>query len=139
MSISSAGAVTFPAINFTSSPAGNLNSGTYTPTLTASTNVADITLLKAFYTRVGNVVTVNVTGTVDPTDSGQTLFYISLPIASNLSAASDLCGTGVKYDNTAVTPIYIEADSANDRAAAYLFPANLADTSFKITFSYVVL
>ena len=71
-----------------------LASGTYTPTLTNTANVAASTAFPSQYVRVGDVVTVSGRVNVDPT-AGTTLttLGISLPIASNFGAIDDCSGT----------------------------------------------
>jgi len=72
-----------------------LTAGTYTPTRSAEANLdANVTPTQAQYLQVGNTVTVSgrVTG-VDPTTTlTTTSFELTLPVASNLGAANDLCG-----------------------------------------------
>lgn len=56
--------------------------GVYLPDDSLSTNLTDLTIDSAFYTRVGNIVTVSGTFTASPTTgSGNTFFYMSLPIS----------------------------------------------------------
>lgn len=95
-------------------------SGTYTPTLTNGANVTSSTANPCSYQRIGNIVTVF--GSVSIT---QTLASVavelgmSLPIASNLGAVTDLNGGGniIKSGGVAFNPFYIIADTANDRAS----------------------
>lgn len=94
LSINRATGVVSVASPSISGTGGNLYSGTYTPTLTNTTNVGGSTAYPAQYSRVGNVVTV--TGKVDiqPSASGAaTVLGISLPIASNLANEHECCGT----------------------------------------------
>lgn len=56
--------------------------GVYLPDDSLSRNLTDLTIDSAFYTRVGNIVTVSGTFTAYPTTgSGNTFFYMSLPIS----------------------------------------------------------
>lgn len=76
-------------------------SGTYTPTLTSSTNVAAYDVRDAHYTRVGDVVTVS--GRIDVQVSSNantyTDFVLSVPISSAFSStAYDLSGSGAIDD-----------------------------------------
>ena len=72
----------------------NLGAGSYTPTLTGVTNVAASTAYACQWMRVRDVVTVSGKVDVDPTVVGSTKLGISLPIASNLSAAEQCAGVG---------------------------------------------
>ncbi len=95
------------------------SSGTYTPTLTAVTNVAGLTAYSCQFMRVGNVVTVSGRIGVDPTSTGQTVFGVSLPIGSNIGAITDIGGVAVESSgSTAFAPqtFGIRGDLTNDRA-----------------------
>jgi hypothetical protein len=93
-------------------------SGTYTPTMTAGDNTATVSVSadRVMYLRVGNMVTLSGLVTVDPTAaSTSTIFYASLPIASNFTDSGDALGT-VTTNNTLVHGNgYVFADTSNDR------------------------
>lgn len=109
-------------------PSGTTNqyiaSGTYTPTLFATTNLTAATIAQGTWQwmRVGNVVTVSGVVTVQTTAGAptNTLLGISLPLASNIGATgiSDLAGCATI---STLTPAQGNAagvfgDVANDRA-----------------------
>ena len=133
-----AGAWTFPLIHFTSSPAGNLNSGTYTPTLTGVTNVASTSAATTRYTRVGNVVFVSGTAAIDTTSTGLTQFDVSLPIASNLAAGSDLTGTFTRDESSSYVPGACVGEVTNDRAACVFYASYTSASNAYFSFSYEV-
>ena len=116
--------------------------GTYTPTITNGTNVASSTSDVCQYSRLGAVVTVSCGGVlIDPTSSATlTVFSVSLPVASNITASRQVGGGGVfGQDNGSVqNPLYIIGDATNDRAqmAFTSGTANQLGTSF--TFTYLV-
>lgn len=70
-------------------------SGTYTPTATpGTTNTDDVNPGLAFWTRIGDVVTVSGFVAVDHTTSGAaTAVSLDLPVPSDLADFSDLAGT----------------------------------------------
>ena len=72
-----------------------LSSGLYTPTITDGANTDGTpSVNECQYLRVGDVITVSGSVFVDPTAADtQTDFEMSLPIASDLTATSDLAGT----------------------------------------------
>lgn len=122
-------------------------SGTYTPTLTNTTNVASSSFTNsppAKWTRVGNVVTVSGHVSVQATSGAAALtaLGISVPIASNFAIFEDLSGTasdGNQSAGTANSSAGLQADVANDRATLY-YRANNTNTSiFAFIFSYTVL
>lgn len=120
-------------------------SGTYTPTLTAVANVAASTSHGAQWIRVGNVVTVSGACDVDPTAGAGTLTQlgISLPIASNLAAASGkdcagtACAAGIVPANGASAAIL--GDPTNNRAQLQWTASDTANRTWHFIFQYEVL
>lgn len=115
-------------------------SGTYTPTLTAVLNVAATSGATAFFSRVDNVVHVSGYFQMDPTSgSTQTKVGISLPIPSNIGAASDLSGHANR-DTGVMTYGRIVGDPTNDRAEVqYYLDADAFNRDTFFTFSYRVI
>jgi hypothetical protein len=119
---------------------GAVTSGTYTPTLTAVSNVAASTAYACQYMRVGNVVTVSGIADIDPTTGTTTTrIGISLPVASNFTGQQNLGGTGAggtpptMYGN-------LRGDTTNDRADLYFTSdAGAANTTWLFHFTYVVM
>jgi len=97
-------------------------SGTYTPTYTAGTNITGSTHRKAQWSRAGNVVTVSGAVTLTATASNTaSQFYVTLPVASNLSTAYDLIGgAGPTGAGATALTASIVGDAANDRALVSL-------------------
>lgn len=93
-----------------------IESGTYTPTAVAGTNVQGITTFPVAYLRIGGTVYVQIRVNVDHTGAGAaTDFRLSVPIASNFASSAD--GSGSASCDTATAdfdPIHIVADSIND-------------------------
>jgi hypothetical protein len=89
--------------------------GTYTPTLTNSTNVAASVCDIVNYMRVGNQVTVNGVVEVDTTAVGAFVLYMSLPIASNFTAVADANGNGTHPGAGVPNIISFREDITNDR------------------------
>lgn len=119
---------------------GAIISGTYTPTLFNTTNVAASTAYVCQYSRVGDVVTVSGRVDIDTTAApAATALGMSLPIASNLTASQQVGGAGC---STGTGNRYgITGDTTNDRA---VFEANvgLVDASndaIFFSFTYRVL
>lgn len=116
----------------------SLASGTYTPTLFNTTNVAASTAYSCQYLRVGSVVTVSGKVDVDPTAAGFTVIGISLPIASNLANGNELGGTGAA-PGIAGLSAGILADSANDRAVMEWTAVDITNQSWAFQFLYRIL
>ena len=118
----------------------SMSSGTYTPTLTNTTNVASSSVNSAFYTRVGNIVTVYYSFSITPTAGGSTSTQldISLPIASNFTTAHEANGSGGTQASN-LTYGVINADSTNDRVSLFMIANSTAGSTYTGSFSYQVL
>lgn len=115
------------------------SSGTYTPTLSNTTNVAASTAYVTGYCRVGNTVTVYGKVDIDATlaASVATELGISLPVASNFTGEEDLGGTATG-DAIASLSARIKADATNDRASVVFKAISLSNDSYNFQFSYQV-
>ena len=121
---------------------GNIFSGTYTPTLTNTTNVAVSSIGAIQYMRVGNVVTVSGSVIIDPTTAAtNSTLNMSLPIASAISASRQLAGTGCSFSTTKYgdNVLAIFGDATNDRAEFRFYPTGAASESYTFSFTYQVL
>lgn len=115
-------------------------SGTYTPTLYNTTNIASssITASSATYQRIGDIIhvygEVTITATANTTAS---LLGMSLPIGTGMANSYDLAGTAVT--DTENQFIRIVSDPTNDRAS-FKFKSthtNAATYSFHFTYKYI--
>lgn len=113
-------------------------SGTFTPTLTNTTNVAASTAYLSQWIRVGNVITVTGKVDIDVTSAAATELNISLPIASLLANEQNLAGTANSAAAAALSAA-IRADATNDRAAVVFVATSLTNDSYFFTFTYTVL
>lgn len=115
-----------------------VEAGEYTPTLTDVTNVAASALVAARYQRIGTNVVVHFSVTIDPTSAAATELGISLPIASDLAAAADLCGSA-NSGETVGEPAIIVGDSTNDRASLAFTAVGTGVVQWSGSFSYQIL
>jgi hypothetical protein len=124
-----------------SGTSGNVFSGSYTPTLTNTTNITSSTASTLYYTRVGNVVAVFGRVNITATALGNTLLGISLPIASALTTNGQVAGMGSVTSATVANNTFgrINADATNDRAQFQLNSTSITDQTYSINFTYVVL
>jgi hypothetical protein len=118
-----------------------LANGTYTPTLTAVTNVAASTSASCQWMRVGNTVTVSgvlaVTATAANTD---THLGVSLPVASNIALSTNLGGTGASVTGgTLGQSGGLDGDATNDRARFLLRPTGTGSVNYSFSFTYQVI
>lgn len=112
--------------------------GTYTPTITAVTNVSATTARLCTYMRVGNTVTVSGQLDIDPTATGITVVGISLPIASNFTTVYQLGGAG-HAPTVAGHGASIMADTTNDRAQLSYVDSVGSNGTMTFTFTYQVV
>lgn len=115
-------------------------SGTYTPTLTNTTNISSSTARVCQYMRVGSVVTVSGTVNITTTSGGgDTVLGMSLPIASDFTVVSQLGGAGGTRAAATNIPMWAQADTTNNRAVwnwGSFNPAAAAEYGF--TFTYLI-
>jgi hypothetical protein len=116
-------------------------SGTYTPTATDITNSTAGTCEVAKWTRVGNVVSVSGRMALTPTAAATTTVWgLSLPIASNFAATSDLNGLVNTSDVASTTRAgFINADTTNDRANLTIRSSTNASENYYYMYQYEVL
>lgn len=112
-------------------------SGTYTPTYTAITNLDAVSAVGTLrYMRVGDTVFVGGAVNIDPTASGSVTFDVSLPIASAFTSTYNASG----QVNTQQLSGQIFGEATNDVARCVL-ASNTATAAYdvRVSFSYVVL
>jgi hypothetical protein len=147
LTIDSAGTVTLASTSglsigrtaVTGTPAstdGNVFSGTYTPTLFNTTNVAASTASVLQYSRVGNYVQIAGQVTIDPTAAGAVVLGMSLPVASALTSAAQAGGT---FSGVTAEVGYIVADATNDRLTFNYTATSVTNNIFYFTAGYQVL
>jgi hypothetical protein len=112
--------------------------GTYSPTVTEVTNGGGgSTVSTCQFMKVGTTVTVSGEITIDPLTTGLTEVRITLPVASALTAATQVGGTG--HSALTGSTWQIQADATNDAA---LFSSNVissAGNTLNFSFTYTVL
>lgn len=114
-----------------------LAAGTYTPTLTNTTNIDSSSVVGPLtYCRVGNIVTVSGALNIDATAAGNTVLGITVPIASNFAATTD--GTGIGSSQTNNNTGNISADATNDRVSLTYQATSTANTGWRVMFQYEV-
>lgn len=115
------------------------STGTYTPTLFNTTNVAASTAHGGRWIRLGNIITGGVAVDIDPTSASvSTVLGVSLPVASNFTGAFQASGTCNADDSVSLSAA-IYADPTNDRMqVTYLNTAQTANKGFQCVFTYEV-
>lgn len=112
---------------------------TYTPTATNVTNITASTPNNTSYLRVGNIVTVFGSVSITNTLAIGSQLDISLPIASNIGATTDVNGTG-QSDVVLATNVIIKGEVTNDRASMFFTAAGVGGTgTIFYSFQYKVI
>lgn len=93
--------------------AGSSASGTFTPTVTYTTNTSTGTPQEIIYTRIGNVVSFSGTILINADAAGSAEFQLTLPISSNFTTTTDLKGTVTDAD--VHLNYFMQADASTDR------------------------
>jgi hypothetical protein len=147
LSISAAGTVALAATSgltvgrtAVTSPAstdGNVFSGTYTPSLTNTTNIAASSTSTCQYMRVGDVVTVSGQVTIDPTAAGACNMKMTLPIASAFGSSRQAGGTFATLTGGQADQGAIIADATGDQFEFRFTAVNVASAiyAFHVTYS----
>ena len=112
-------------------------SGSYTPTLFNTTNIAASGAYECGWLRVGNRVTVYGLVDIDVTNAANSELRMSLPIATNITQASDLAGTAASNAAAGLTAP-IAGNVATDRAAFIFMASSLTNNTYAFTFSYTI-
>jgi hypothetical protein len=113
--------------------------GTYTPTLTNTTNIAASTAYACQFIRIGTVVTVSGMVNVDPTSTGSCVLGMSLPIASNIAAIEQCAGVGNVATATAFTTGVVYGSIAADTAVLQWIATDVTAKSCLFTFTYLIV
>lgn len=112
------------------------SSGTYTPTLTNTTNISSSTASVNQWMRVGNVVTVSGRVIIDPTATGLIQLGMSIPVASDFTVVEQVGGTGASNNEF----IYAYADVTNNRVTLQsIIKADVVSAQFHFSFTYLVV
>jgi hypothetical protein len=127
-------AVTSPAASD-----GNVFSGTYTPTLTNTTNIASSTASACQYLRVGDVVTVSGQVTIDPTIAGACNMKMTLPVASNFGSSRQAGGTFATATSGQADQGSIIGDATGDQFEFRFTAVNVASAIYAFNVTYQVI
>ena len=118
---------------------GNIFSGTYTPTLTDTTNIASSTAFQCQYIRVGNVVTVSGRVTIDPTSSGTlTELSMTLPVDAALADQEELAGVFAGSGSGTGNCGNIRAETSTENALFQFIPDSGASRTYFFTLTYLI-
>jgi hypothetical protein len=127
---------------YSSSGAGVVYSGTWTPTFSGAVNMATPTVLGSQYMRVGKMVQCTLRLNIDPTaDNTATEVEFTPPISSNFTSAYDATGVGqdTSYDGTNQNlGMRVYANSATDKLGYAFTTRDTAAADHFIVFMYEI-
>jgi hypothetical protein len=117
----------------------NLISGTYTPTISGTSNLDSTTPQVCRYIRVGNFVMVSGQITVDPAAAALTFMNVSLPIASNLTGGNTVL-SGICTVNRGPPAVFgrIVGVDASDNAQFVWLDTGSSSTALNFDFTYQI-
>lgn len=121
---------------------GSSLQNTYTPTLTAVTNVSASSANLSGWIRVGSIVFVFSRVSITATASGAaTELDMSLPVASSFIQAAQCVGTGALVTGgiTEVASVGVQANIVDDRATLRFVSTNTAARLYSVMFAYLVV
>ena len=145
LKITSTGAATFSSTLGINGVADNIKSGTYTPTVTAISNVSSTSTGLCQYMRVGNTVTVSGVVVIAATSilisSYPTTISITLPITSSFSSIVQAAGTcnSYGYNQTITGVIYANSSSSVVRMDIDPVGKTTGGVQYFFTYTYQIL
>ncbi len=114
------------------------SSASYTPTLTATTNSSTPVLNNAYYTKIGNIITVSVNGSITvTTGSTMTEVSVSLPFTSKTYTAGSWLGQGAIGINSGTSIAVAQVTYVNTTTFKLRYTsASATSDNFSVTFTY---
>lgn len=112
--------------------------GTFTPTLTNTTNVAASTAFLCSWYKVGDMVTVFGKVQIDPTAAAATVLTMSVPVSSGMTGGdTDAGGTGASSNITGEV-IAIVSDAGSDVVRFKFVATDVSNRTVYFQFSYKI-
>jgi hypothetical protein len=116
----------------------NTTSSTYVPGLTNVTNLSASSDAAAQYIRVGSIVHVGGLVNIDPVAAAAIQLEMTLPIASNLGASSDLTGvSNAPFDANEALALVAETDTNKAALVGVATQTTLHTTCFMFTYRII--
>jgi hypothetical protein len=121
-------------------PLPTLASGSFSSTLTNTTNIASSTFTSATYTRQGNVITARITGALTPTASGTaTVLDFTLPV--NPGGLTQYYAGTIVFSDNAGTVGYMNGQvdvNASSGTAHFISGTTTTTGNFTIIIQYII-
>lgn len=116
-----------------------LDSGKYTPVLRGGVNISASTINQAYWTRIGNIVSVAGSVVITATAASEVDFLLTLPLPATFSSSYEIVGNicGVHTtDGTAFSGGVIY--QANNKAFFVFSPATTDDITYGYEYKYTI-
>ena len=110
--------------------------GTFTPTLSALTNLDSVGSGAGLYIRLGSIVLFSFSASVDPTAAAAYTFFATLPVASNFGASTDAHGT---VSGSGSSLGHIVADAATDKVVCAAVAGGTAASTVQCVGMYRII
>lgn len=115
-------------------------SGTYTPTLTNTTNASSSSVPVIWqYQRTGSTITVSGQVQITPTATGAVEVQATLPVASNFTGFGNAVGAGVTTSNGTNVPVILSSDPTSDMVRIQYTAGATALHNVWVHFTYRVM
>lgn len=115
-----------------------VDSGTWTPTGTAGVNVDSVAPDLFQYLRVGSIVFFSGVVVVNQTAVGESIVYLSLPIASNFTLSSDANGNATQSGSGIPNIGNVREDQTENRLEIDFYGQSAGDIYYRVVGSYIV-
>lgn len=115
-----------------------LAAGTFTTTVTASTNVNSASARQGQYQRVNNTVTVSGQIIANTGSSGYSAVFVTLPVASTLTTEQQCCGAGSWYDASSNIGVVRIISGTSNRAELVWIAVGEEEQIVTFHFTYLV-
>ena len=112
--------------------------GTYTPTLTHTTNVGASTAYSMLYLRVGDIVFVSGRVDIDADAAGDTSLGMSLPIGSRFALDGDCSGVFNQYGSAAEQGV-VYANTTSYIANINYYAVSTSNQAGRVFFMYKII
>lgn len=123
----------------TKANATDVESGTYVPTFTLTTNANAVANISQWqFMRVKDVVHCGGRVDITPNASGAVEVQATLPFASDFVSFSDCTGAGATVSNSVRIPLGINADPTNNRVRISLIAANTFVHQCFFSFTFII-
>lgn len=116
-----------------------ITSGSYTSTFTNTTNLTSSGLLSAYYSRIGNMVHVSISGNVTPTlGSTTSVLTVSLPFTTGTTTQTYIGDGTVNVNGSAYVSGLVSVNAGTTATFTFLPGASVGTGGFRLSLDYTL-